>query len=99
LWYKRAEQARRVAIFFSAATVAGAFGGIFAYGIEKLEGRARLPGWAWIVSIGVLANHDRTNDSFSSLLKVFSPLLWHLSDIGVCMMYVSWGPYILQGSS
>jgi hypothetical protein len=31
-------QAKRVAIFFSAATVAGAFGGILAYGIEHLEG-------------------------------------------------------------
>jgi hypothetical protein len=31
-------QAKRVGIFFSAATVAGAFGGILAYGIEKLEG-------------------------------------------------------------
>jgi hypothetical protein len=50
MWYKRAEQSRRVAIFFSAATVAGAFGGILAFGIEKLEGKANLHGWAWIVS-------------------------------------------------
>lgn len=48
LWYKRSEQSRRVAIFFSAATVAGAFGGILAYGIEKLDGRAGLHGWQWI---------------------------------------------------
>jgi MFS family permease len=51
LWYKRDEQARRVAIFFSAATIAGTFGGILAFAIEKLEGRAGLHGWAWIVSI------------------------------------------------
>ena len=38
LWYPRQMQAKRVAIFFSAATVAGAFGGILAYGIERLEG-------------------------------------------------------------
>jgi hypothetical protein len=50
MWYKRSEQSRRVAIFFSAATVAGAFGGLLAYGIEKLDGRANLNGWAWIVS-------------------------------------------------
>jgi hypothetical protein len=31
-------QAMRVAIFFSAATIAGAFGGILAYGIENLDG-------------------------------------------------------------
>jgi MFS family permease len=50
MWYKRSEQSRRVAIFFSAATVAGAAGGLLAYGIEKLEGTAGLHGWAWIVS-------------------------------------------------
>ena len=49
LWYKRDEQSKHFAIFFSAATVAGAFGGILAFGIEKMEGVARLRGWAWIV--------------------------------------------------
>lgn len=49
LWYKRNEQSKRVAIFFSAATVAGAFGGLLAFGIEKMEGIAGLHGWAWIV--------------------------------------------------
>jgi MFS family permease len=38
LWYPRQMQAKRLAIFFSAATVAGAFGGILAYGIEHMEG-------------------------------------------------------------
>ncbi|KIM26839.1 hypothetical protein M408DRAFT_330417 [Serendipita vermifera MAFF 305830] len=51
MWYKRSEQSRRVAIFFSAATVAGAFGGILAFGIEKLDGTAGLNGWAWIFLI------------------------------------------------
>jgi hypothetical protein len=31
-------QAKRVTIFFSTATLAGAFGGILAYGIEHLDG-------------------------------------------------------------
>lgn len=31
MWYKRRERAVRVAFFFSAASVAGAFGGILAY--------------------------------------------------------------------
>ena len=51
LWYKRNEQSKRVAIFFSAATVAGAFGGLLAFGIERMEGIAGLHGWAWIVSL------------------------------------------------
>jgi MFS family permease len=69
LWYKRAEQGRRVAIFFSAATIAGAFGGILAFAIEKLEGRAGLHGWAWIVSINMMPNYERTNAALSSSLK------------------------------
>ena len=32
MWYKREELARRVALFFSAATIAGAFGGLLAFG-------------------------------------------------------------------
>ncbi|KAH9963862.1 MFS general substrate transporter [Russula dissimulans] len=51
LWYPRQMQAKRVAIFFSAATVAGAFGGILAYGVEHLEGKAGLHGWQWIFLI------------------------------------------------
>jgi hypothetical protein len=31
-------QAKRVAILYSANSIAGAFGGILAYGIEHLEG-------------------------------------------------------------
>ena len=34
-WYKRSEHAFRIAIFFSMATFAGAFGGLLAYGIGR----------------------------------------------------------------
>jgi len=33
--------------FFSAATVAGAFSGILAYAIEKMDGVGGLAGWRW----------------------------------------------------
>ncbi|KAI9570109.1 major facilitator superfamily domain-containing protein [Boletus coccyginus] len=48
IWYPRADRALRIAIFFSAATVAGAFGGILAYGIEEMEGIGGLHGWQWM---------------------------------------------------
>lgn len=48
LWYRRRECAFRAAIFFSAATVAGAFGGLLARGINEMDGTAGKPGWAWI---------------------------------------------------
>lgn len=37
-----------MAIFFSAATVAGAFGGLLARGIVEMDGIGGLGGWAWI---------------------------------------------------
>jgi MFS family permease len=48
LWYCRRECAFRAAIFFSAATVAGAFGGLLARGINEMGGVGGRPGWAWI---------------------------------------------------
>lgn len=48
MWYKRNEQHYRVALFFSAASLAGAFGGILAYGIGFMKGVAGLSGWRWI---------------------------------------------------
>ncbi|RHZ48335.1 uncharacterized protein CDV56_103866 [Aspergillus thermomutatus] len=38
MWYKRNEQHYRVALFFSAASLAGAFGGILAWGIAHMRG-------------------------------------------------------------
>ncbi|KXT16700.1 hypothetical protein AC579_5227 [Pseudocercospora musae] len=48
LWYCRFEYQQRVAYFYSSATLAGAFSGILAYGLEKLEGKAGYEGWRWI---------------------------------------------------
>jgi hypothetical protein len=36
------------AIFFSAATAAGAFGGLLARGITEMDGVGGKGGWAWI---------------------------------------------------
>ncbi|MCJ1463547.1 hypothetical protein MMC07_002155 [Pseudocyphellaria aurata] len=51
MWYKRNEQHYRIALFFSAAALAGAFGGIFAYGIAHMRGVGGLNGWRWIFII------------------------------------------------
>ncbi|KAI0032907.1 MFS general substrate transporter [Vararia minispora EC-137] len=55
LWYPRRMQASRIAIFFAGASVAGAFGGVLAYGIEHLDGKGGLHGWQWIFLIEGLA--------------------------------------------
>ncbi|KAI1276868.1 major facilitator superfamily domain-containing protein [Xylaria sp. FL0933] len=48
MWYKRRERQYRVALFFSAASLAGAFGGALAYGIGRLKGVVWTNGWRWI---------------------------------------------------
>src|ERR1700710_214828 len=48
MWYKRTETHYRVALFFSAASLAGAFGGIFAYGIGFMRRVGGYAGWRWI---------------------------------------------------
>ncbi|CCL99558.1 uncharacterized protein FIBRA_01576 [Fibroporia radiculosa] len=47
-WYKRSELGTRVAIFFTSATIAGAFSGFLAVAINKMDGIGEKPGWAWI---------------------------------------------------
>ncbi|KAJ8064815.1 hypothetical protein OCU04_007123 [Sclerotinia nivalis] len=51
MWYKRTETHYRIALFFSAASLAGAFGGILAYGIGFMDGVGGLKGWRWIFII------------------------------------------------
>ena len=47
-WYCRHEMQTRLAIFYCAATMAGAFSGLLAFGIEKMNGIAGLEGWRWM---------------------------------------------------
>ncbi|KAL8800450.1 MAG: hypothetical protein Q9182_005162 [Xanthomendoza sp. 2 TL-2023] len=48
MWYRREEQHYRVSLFFSAASLAGAFGGVLAWGIAHMTGVGGLRGWRWI---------------------------------------------------
>lgn len=48
-WYKKAEQAKRFSIFYSAAVLSGAFGGIIAGAITgSLDGAHGIAGWRWL---------------------------------------------------
>ncbi|KAJ7134646.1 major facilitator superfamily domain-containing protein [Mycena epipterygia] len=48
VYYRRRERSWRVAIFFGGAALAGAFGGILAFAIGKMEGVGGRRGWQWI---------------------------------------------------
>jgi len=52
-WYKRSELGFRAALFFSAAALAGSFGGLLAAAIALMDGVGGMDGWAWIFIIEV----------------------------------------------
>jgi MFS family permease len=56
-WYKRSEFGIRAAVFFSAAALAGSFGGLLAAAIAQMKGIGGKPGWAWIFVSRMLRMH------------------------------------------
>jgi MFS family permease len=50
-WYRRHECGFRLALFFSAATAAGAFGGLLAAAIGKMGNVRGISAWSWIFII------------------------------------------------
>jgi MFS family permease len=51
MWYKRSEAQKRFSLFFNSSTIAGAFGGLLASGIGKMDGLRGYGGWRWVFII------------------------------------------------
>ncbi|EHY52404.1 High-affinity nicotinic acid transporter [Exophiala dermatitidis] len=51
MWYKRAEAQKRYTFFFASTTLAGAFGGLLASAIGKMDGLCGYLGWRWVFII------------------------------------------------
>ncbi|KAH8738447.1 MFS transporter [Ilyonectria robusta] len=64
--YKREEQAKRVSYLFVCTAIAGAFGGLLAYALLKMDGVAGYAGWRWVYIIEGI---------FSILV---APVIWFL---------------------
>ncbi|KAJ7642794.1 MFS general substrate transporter [Mycena polygramma] len=54
-WYRRSELGIRTAVFTSATTLSGAFGGLLAAAISNMDGIGGKPAWAWIFILEGLA--------------------------------------------
>ncbi|KAF7557438.1 hypothetical protein G7Z17_g748 [Cylindrodendrum hubeiense] len=50
-WYCRFELQWRLSIFFTAASLSGAFSGLLAFALQKMDGIGGLQGWRWIFII------------------------------------------------
>lgn len=50
-WYKRSEVQQRLALFYTASAFSGAFSGLLAFAIAKLDGARNVAGWRWIFII------------------------------------------------
>ncbi|CAG8929625.1 unnamed protein product [Penicillium salamii] len=55
-WYKRAEAQKRFTMYWSAVIFAGAFGGLIASGIAKMDGMRGLENWRWIFLLEGIAS-------------------------------------------
>ena len=87
LWYRRHECGSRIAIFFSAATAAGAFGGLLARGIMEMDGIAGLNGWAWIFILEGILTVIVGESEFSSSISL--RLTYSLTDISRNLLQIS----------
>lgn len=61
IWYKRYEVMHRMAIFYAAASLSGAFSGLLAYGIQHMEGIGGRHGWQWVSQILGASESDPEN--------------------------------------
>jgi hypothetical protein len=52
MWYRREESQKRFTFFFSSTTLAGAFGGLLASAIGKMDGVRGYRGWRWVFILG-----------------------------------------------
>lgn len=53
MWYKREEAQKRYSFFFGSTSLAGAFGGLLASAIGKMDGMRGYRGWRWIFILGM----------------------------------------------
>ena len=63
-WYKRHEAQKRYTFFFASTTLAGAFGGLLASAIGKMNGIRGYLGWRWIVSYPFPSYHPLVASCF-----------------------------------
>ncbi|KAL6850596.1 hypothetical protein ACO1O0_007720 [Amphichorda felina] len=70
MWYRRRERQFRISLFFSGAALAGAFGGILAYGIGHMGGIVWENGWRWIFILGLTTDNSQQEGIATVLVAI-----------------------------
>lgn len=80
-WYLPGESQTRIAIFFTASAIAGAFSGLLAFGIANMDGVGGYEGWRWVSQLTTvrLQNTADTIRSSSWKASLRSRLVWPAS--------------------
>ena len=60
-WYLPNETQTRIALLYTSAASGGAFSGLLAFGIAKMDGVAGLEGWRWVSLQRVHAGTNSSN--------------------------------------
>lgn len=69
MWYKRSEAQKRYSFFFGSTSLAGAFGGLLASAIGKMNGMRGYLGWRWIFILGNSYSAGRLAEGISLILE------------------------------
>ncbi|RMJ09709.1 hypothetical protein CDV36_010657 [Fusarium kuroshium] len=96
-WYLPNETQTRIALFYSASALAGAFSGLLAFAIAKMDGVAGVAGWRWIFILEGIASVLAGVSTFFFLLD--TPALsgkWLDDDE---KKYLELRQYVVQGNS
>lgn len=59
----------RIGLFFGAASLAGAFSGLLAYGISFMGGTRGMLGWSWIFVSSTIHHPGTTSSTCSQILE------------------------------
>lgn len=93
-FYNRQQYAFRTAILYSGSQLGNAFGGLFAIGILKLDGRSGLEGWRWlflvegVITVGLALTFALILPQSNEKIRTLSPIecewvQWnHAKDLG-----------------
>lgn len=70
MYYKRHEFLKRFTFFFSSGIIAGAFGGLLAFALVKMDGLGGYSGWRWYTQNLILPSISSTS-LINSIYRIF----------------------------